>query len=155
MYEITEKQKLIRDLTVKNKSLFEILTPRMEKIPQLTEELNIRLEKIAAILLVDPGMAAQKMFNVGISELRTKIKTWGLKEISEIAVQKGLPKISNEEELMGYKTRDIIRLAGVVGILNSANKSRLDMAYDMRNLIEHEDDHYEATNEEVQFILVL
>lgn len=152
MYEITEKQNLILDLTEKNKPLFEMLTPRMERVPQLTDELKTRLGKISAILLVDPGMAAQKMFNVGISELRTKIKTWGLKEISEIAIQKGLPKISSEEELFKYKTRDIIRLSGVVGILNSANKSRLEMAYQMRNLIEHEDDHYEATNEEVQFI---
>lgn len=152
MYEVIEKKNDILELTEKNKPLFEILTPRMEKIPQLTHELKTRLSKIAAILLVDPGMAAQKMFNVGISELRTKIKTWGLREINEIAVQKGLPKISTVEELMEYKTRDIIRLAGIIGILNSANKSRLDMAYNMRNLIEHEDNHYEATCEEVQFI---
>ncbi|MDY0138223.1 MAG: hypothetical protein RBR50_00805 [Candidatus Izemoplasmatales bacterium] len=152
MYEIAEKKNLIIDLAEKNQLLFESLTPRMGSIPQLTEELNVRLHKISAILLVDPGMAAQKMFNVGISELKTKIKTWGLKEISEIAVQRGLPKISNEEELINYKTRDIIKLSGIVGILTNANKSRLDLAYDMRNLIEHEDSHYEATNEEVQFI---
>lgn len=103
MYEIKEKQNFILELTNKNKLLYEILTPRLERVPQLTDELKMRLEKIAAILLVDPGMAAQKMFNVGISELRTKIKTWGLKVISEIAVQKGLPKVSTEEEMSGMK----------------------------------------------------
>lgn len=152
MYQLENKKNRIQELTEKNQDLFNIVAPKMSNIPQITEELYNRLEKIAAILLVDPGMAAQKMFNVGIAELKIKIKTWGLKEISEIAVQKGLPKIATEEELMSYKTRDIIKLSGVLGILNPANKSRLDMAYDMRNLIEHEDSHYEATDEEVQFI---
>lgn len=152
MDETVNNQQQLVKLTEKNKDLLFSVAPIIDNIPQVTEELNNRLNKIKLLLMVDPGIAAQKLFNTGMSELKSKIKLWGLKEISEIAVQKGLPKISNDEELLNYKTRDLIKLSGVLGITNLANTSRLDIAYDMRNLIEHEDSHYEATNEEVQFI---
>ena len=110
------------------------------------------VERVRLILPVDPSSACQRLINAAIHDLKDKIRAVGLDLADEAALQNGLPRIGNDDDLDAYSTHNIIQLAYRIGILSHADWRRVSRCYEIRRDLEHEDDRYEAGVEDCVYI---
>jgi hypothetical protein len=110
------------------------------------------IERVTAILPVDPSSACQRLFNAGIRDLKEKVLVVGLDLATEAAKNYKLPPIQREEDVLEYPTAKLIDLCYRMGILNRPEWRRLHRCYQIRRDLEHEDNEYEAALQDCFYI---
>jgi hypothetical protein len=110
------------------------------------------IERVRAILRVDPSSACQRLLNAAIHDLREKIVIAGIDVAAEAASTHKLPTISRPEDVYEYSTTHTLELSYRMGLINRADWHRLKRAYDIRKDLEHEDDQYEAGIEDCVYV---
>ena len=110
------------------------------------------IHRVNRVLQVDPSSACQRLFNASIHDLREKIVIAGLDIAKEAARQNKLPQIEKAEDVENLSTSRIIELAYRIGLLSRSEWRRVLRAYDIRKDLEHEDDEYEASEEDCRYI---
>jgi len=112
------------------------------------------IQRVTALLPVDAGSACQKILNAAVQDLREKIVIAGLDLAKQAAAQDPkLPSVDRKEQVLdGYSTFHILELAYRIGLLSRPEWKRLCRAYEIRRDLEHEDDEYVATLEDVVYI---
>jgi hypothetical protein len=110
------------------------------------------IERVKALLPVDPSSACQRLLNAAIHDLRAKIIIAGLDVAQEAASLNGLPQAKKPEEIQEYSTTHTLDLAYHMGLINRPEWRRLKRAYDIRKDLEHEDDQYEAGVEDCVYV---
>ncbi len=112
------------------------------------------IARVAKLLPVDAGSACQKILNAAVQDLKEKIVIAGLDLAKQAAaVEPKLPPIARKEDVLDdYSTFHVLELAYRIGLLSRPEWKRLRRAYDIRRDLEHEDDEYIATLEDVIYI---
>jgi hypothetical protein len=112
------------------------------------------IERVMKLLPVDAGSACQKVLNAAVQDLREKILIAGIDLAKQAAVlEPKLPPIARKEDVLDdYSTFNVLELAYRIGLLSRPEWKRLRRAYDIRRDLEHEDDEYIATLEDVVYI---
>ncbi len=112
------------------------------------------IERVTKLLPVDAGSACQKILNAAVQDLKEKIVIAGLDLAKQAAgVDPKLPPVASKEDVLdGYSTFNVLELAYRIGLLSRPEWKRLRRAYDIRRDLEHEDDEYIATLEDVVYI---
>lgn len=108
--------------------------------------------RVMRLLPVDPSSACQKLFNAAVHDLRKKILVAGIDIAKEAATSNRLPEINRPEDIEDYNVSKTIDLAYYMGLLSRPEWRRITRVYDIRRDLEHEDDEYEATIEDVFYI---
>lgn len=110
------------------------------------------IERVRALLNVDPSSACQRLLNAAIADLKEKVVIAGLDIATQAAVQHRLPPVTRDEDIEHYSTAKLIELTYRMGLLNRAEWRRLSRCYEIRRDLEHEDDEYEAGVEDCLYI---
>lgn len=112
------------------------------------------IQRVTRLLPIDPGSACQKILNAAVQDLKEKIVIAGLDLAKEAAaVEPRLPIVSRKEDVLDeYSTFHVLELAYRIGLVSRPEWKRLGRAYDIRRDLEHEDDEYVATLEDVIYI---
>lgn len=110
------------------------------------------IEKVRNLMAADIGAACQKLLNVVFQDLREKVQVAGLDLASEAAKIHALPQCKTLEELEHYPRLRLIELVWRMGLVSRPVYRRLRRAYDIRHDLEHEDQEYEATPEDVIYV---
>lgn len=110
------------------------------------------INRVHALLRVDPSSACQRLFNAAIHDLREKITIVGVDLASDAAKQGSLPPISKPIDIESYPTAKLIDLAYGIGLLSRPEWRRLHRCYEIRRDLEHEDNEYEAGVEDCVYI---
>jgi DNA-binding MltR family transcriptional regulator len=111
------------------------------------------IQRVKKLLPVDPSSACQRIFNAAIHDIRQKIVVAGLDIADEAADRYRLPRVTRAEDILEtYSVSHVIDLAYRMGILLRPEWRRLSRCYEIRRDLEHEDDQYEATDEDIVYI---
>lgn len=112
------------------------------------------IARVAKLLPVDAGSACQKILNAAIQDLKEKIVIAGLDLAKQAAgFEPKLPAVSQKEDVLDkYTAFDVLELAYRMGLLSRPEWKRLRRAYDIRRDLEHEDDEYLATLEDIVYV---
>ena len=111
------------------------------------------VQRVTALLPVDPSSACQRLLNAAIKDLQSKIVIAGIDLAAEAAKLNKLPPVTKAEDVLEhYSTTNTLDLAYRVGLLTRPEWQRLKLAYDIRKNLEHEDDEYEAQPEDCIYI---
>lgn len=110
------------------------------------------INRVRALLEVDPSSACQRLLNASIHDLKEKIVIAGVDIASEAAKQHKLPPVSNADDIEHYSTAKLIDLAYRMGLLSRPEWRRVSRCYEIRRDLEHEDDEYEAGVEDCVYI---
>jgi hypothetical protein len=111
------------------------------------------VQRVTALLPVDPSSACQRLLNAAIKDLQSKIVIAGIDLAAEAAKLNKLPPVTKAEDVLeNYSTTNTLDLAYRVGLLTRPEWQRLKLAYDIRKNLEHEDDEYEAQPEDCVYI---
>lgn len=110
------------------------------------------IQRVKALLQVDPSSACQRLLNASIHDLKEKIVIAGIDIASEAAIQNKLPPISKEEDIENYSTQKLIDLAYYMGLFSRPEWRRVSRCYEIRRDLEHEDDEYLASPEDCFYI---
>lgn len=110
------------------------------------------VNRVRALLEVDPSSACQRLFNAALHDLRDKISIAGLDIAGEAAKQNGLPTVNKPEDIENYPPAKLIDLAYRIGLLSRPEWRRVHRCYEIRRDLEHEDDEYEAGIEDCVYI---
>lgn len=111
------------------------------------------IERVIRLLPTDPSSACQRLFNAAIHDLREKILAAGLDIAAEMASLHRLPAVKGTEDILdSYSPTNILDLAYRMGLLTRPGWRRLCRAYDIRRDLEHEDDEYEASLEDLVYM---
>ncbi len=126
-----------------------------ELLQQIRPECRKRklLKRVRLLLDVDPGSACQKMFNAAIHDLRSKLIIAGIDIAKEAADIHKLPPVTKAEDIKdNYSKTNILNLSYRVGLLSRAEWKLLKRVYDIRRDLEHDDEEYEATQQDVIYV---
>jgi len=110
------------------------------------------IERVEALLSVDPSSACQRLFNAAIHDLKDKIVVAGLDIATQAAKQNNMPTIVRNDDVENLDVTKTINLAYYMGLLTRAEWRQLLRCYDIRRDLEHEDDQYEATFQDCLYI---
>lgn len=110
------------------------------------------IERVEALMSVDPSSACQRIFNAAIHDLKEKIVVAGLDIAAQAAVENKMPAITKAEDIENLDVTRTIGLAYHMGLLTHPEWRRFMRVYDIRRDLEHEDDQYEATPEDCFYI---
>lgn len=110
------------------------------------------INRVHALLRVDPSSACQRLFNAAIHDLREKITIVGVDLASDAAKQGSLPPVSKPIDIENYPTAKLIDLGYGIGLLSRPEWRRLHRCYEIRRDLEHEDNEYEAGVEDCVYI---
>ncbi|HTX21164.1 MAG TPA: hypothetical protein VMD27_04855 [Candidatus Aquilonibacter sp.] len=111
------------------------------------------IQRVKKLLPIDPSSACQRIFNAAIHDLRQKIVVAGIDIADEAATRFKLPSVKRTEDISeSYSVSNIIDLAYRMGILLRPEWRRLSRCYEIRRDLEHEDNEYEATVEDIVYI---
>ncbi len=111
------------------------------------------IQRVKKLLPIDPSSACQRIFNAAIHDLRHKIIIAGIDIADEAATRFRLPSVKRIEDISeSYSVSNIIDLAYRMGILLRPEWRRLSRCYEIRRDLEHEDNEYEATVEDIVYI---
>ncbi len=103
------------------------------------------VQRVMALLPVDPSSACQRLLNAAIKDLKSKIVIAGIDLATEAAKLHKLPPVTKADDVLeSYSTTHTLDLAYRMGLLRRSEWRRLVRAYDIRKDLEHEDDEYEA-----------
>ena len=131
---------------------------KTSNVPALLEQIRPAwqskslINRVKALLNVDPSSACQRLFNAAIHDLREKITVAGLDIAAEAARQNNLPSVSKAEDIENYPPAKLIDLAYRIGLLSRPEWRRVHRCYEIRRDLEHEDDEYEAGIEDCVYI---
>ncbi len=111
------------------------------------------IKRVSILLPVDPSSACQRIFNASVHDLRSKILKAGLDIADEAASRFKLPSLKRPEDILdAYSVTHVIDLSYRMGLLSRPDWRRLTRCYDIRRDLEHEDDEYVASPEDVVYI---
>lgn len=110
------------------------------------------IQRVAALLPVDPSSACQRLFNAAIHDLKEKIVVMGADLAKDIANNYKLPIVNSDDDIFNYSTSKTIDLSYRIGLLNRADWRRMHRCYEIRRDLEHEDNEYEAVPEDCIYI---
>lgn len=111
------------------------------------------VQRVAALLPVDPSSACQRLLNAAIKDLQAKIVIAGVDLAAEAAKLHKLPPVTKSDDVLeSYSTTNTLDLAYRMGLLRRPEWRRLVRAYDIRRDLEHEDAEYEAQFEDCVYI---
>jgi hypothetical protein len=111
------------------------------------------VQRVSALLPVDPSSACQRLLNAAIKDLQSKIVIAGIDLAAEAAKLHKLPPVTKADDVLeNYSTTHTLELAYRMGLLNRPEWRRLELAYDIRKNLEHEDDEYEAQPEDCVYV---
>jgi hypothetical protein len=114
---------------------------------------NSRLiQRVEELMAVDRSSACQKILNAAFKDLKEKIVVMGVDIAKEVAKEYQLPVPANQDAILDYNTARTIDLAYRMGLLTKPEYKRIKRAYEIRRDLEHDDDEYEATDEDVIYI---
>ena len=112
------------------------------------------ITRVHKLITVDPSSACQRLLNAAIHDLREKIVVAGIDIAREAAKQYRLPPIETAEDIETYSTAKVIDLAYRMGLLTRPEWRRVSRCYEIRRDLEHEDDEYEAGEEDCVYIFI-
>lgn len=112
------------------------------------------IERVQRLLPVDPSSACQRLFNAAIHDLKEKIVVAGLDIAMLAATQNNMPSIAKPDDVERLDVARTMNLAYYMGLLTRPEWRRLLRCYDIRRDLEHEDDEYEATEEDCLYIFM-
>ena len=110
------------------------------------------IERVEALLSVDPSSACQRLFNASVHDLKEKIVVAGLDIANQAAQQNNMAPVAKPEDVERLDITKTINLAYYMGLLTRPEWRRLLRVYDIRRDLEHEDNEYEATPEDCFYI---
>jgi len=111
------------------------------------------IQRVKKLLPIDPSSACQRIFNAAVHDLRHKIIIAGTDIADEAANRFKLPSVKRIEDISeSYSVSNIIDLAYRMGILLRPEWRRFSRCYEIRRDLEHEDNQYEATVEDIVYI---
>jgi hypothetical protein len=111
------------------------------------------VQRVSALLPVDPSSACQRLLNAAIKDLQSKIVIAGIDLAAEAAKLHRLPPVTKADDVLeNYSTTHTLELAYRMGLLTRPEWRRLELAYDIRKNLEHEDDEYEAQPEDCVYV---
>ena len=111
------------------------------------------IDRVRRLLNVDPSSACQRLLNAAFHDLRKKVVVAGLDIAREAAKNYKLPTVDKADDVLDdYSPTRVLELSYRMGILSRAEWRRLQRTYDIRRDLEHEDDEYEATVEDVIYV---
>lgn len=110
------------------------------------------IQRVRRLLPIDPSSACQRLLNAAIHDLKEKIVIAGIDIAEESANQNKLPPIGKPEDIENYPTAKLIDLAYHMGLFSRAEWRRICRCYEIRRDLEHEDDEYEAGEEDCVYI---
>jgi hypothetical protein len=111
------------------------------------------VQRVSALLPVDPSSACQRLLNAAIKDLQSKIVIAGIDLAAEAAKLHKLPPVTKADDVLeNYSTTHTLELAYRIGLLTRPEWRRLELAYDIRKNLEHEDDEYEAQPEDCVYV---
>jgi len=111
------------------------------------------IERVKRLIAVDPSSACQRLFNAAVQDLKMKIVHAGVDLAREAAIAHSLPPVQRAEDVTeSYSTMNVINLSYRMGLLERPEWKRLLRAYDIRGDLEHEDDEYEASIEDLTYV---
>src|ERR1700730_16172628 len=91
------------------------------------------VQRVTALLPVDPSSACQRLLNAAIKDLQSKIVIAGIDLAAEAAKLNKLPPVTKAEDVLeNYPTTNTLDLAYRVGLLTRPEWQRLKLAYDIR-----------------------
>jgi DNA-binding MltR family transcriptional regulator len=110
------------------------------------------IETVRKLMEVDRGSACQKLLNVAFQDLREKVQIAGMDLALEATKQHSLPPCKTLEDLEHYPRLKLIELVWRMGLVSRPVYRRLRRAYDIRHDLEHEDQEYEVTPEDILYV---
>jgi len=110
------------------------------------------IQRVEALLPVDPSSACQRLFNASIHDLKEKIIVMGADLAKEVAANYKLPAVNNDDDILNYNVSKTIDLSYRIGLLSRAEWRRMHRCYEIRRDLEHEDNEYEAVLEDCFYI---
>ncbi len=148
----TSKSLVVADVSAK---LPAELGPTARLLGEIRPEWQAKrlVQRVVALLPVDPGSACQRLLNAATKDLQSKIVVAGIDLATEAAKLNKLPPITKADDVLeNYSTTNTLDLAYRMGLLSRPDWRRLQRAYEIRGDLEHEDDEYEAQPEDCIYV---
>lgn len=110
------------------------------------------IKRVHTLIQVDPSSACQRIFNAAMHDLREKVVLVGIDLARDAAKRHKLPPIESIENIDEYSVAKLIDLSYRMGLISHPEWRRLLRVYEIRRDLEHEDDQYEASVEDVIYV---